>query len=109
VGDLPRRWQALDSHVLAHLDAERYVFDMIACIDAREAAELMREHDEIRRRLVELGVDLDLHCLHGDAVHSFVDMLRAHAGREDNLLVRWADERLEKYTSGGASLTRRGA
>jgi hypothetical protein len=52
---------------------------------------LLDEHAQIREKLTELGIDLELHCLGADRVKSFVDGLRAHAAREERLLYSWAD------------------
>ena len=43
---------------------------------------------------MDMGVDLDLHCLGRDQVRAFVDGLRAHADREDALLYPWATRHL---------------
>ena len=57
-----------------------------------EASELAVDHHRIRARLLELGVDVDLHLARAAWVEDFVSMLRAHAAREDALLYRWASE-----------------
>ena len=59
-----------------------------------EARGFKTEHEQIRAQLMDMGVDLDLHCLGKDQVQAFVDSLRAHASREDALLYPWAARRL---------------
>jgi len=94
--DLRDLWTDLDHGLLAHLEAEeRYVLPAFAHIDREEARALLREHGLIRERLLELGVAVDLHLGRYEAGRELVDMLRAHADREDNLLYRWADKQLD--------------
>lgn len=57
-----------------------------------DADALAADHAGIRAKLAELGVDVDLHLCRADWIAAFVDMLKAHAGREDALLYRWASE-----------------
>jgi len=73
---------------------ERHVLPAFRAVDQREADDLQREHDFIRRRLTELGVGLDLHLLRAEVVADFLALLRGHARREDALLYRWAEREL---------------
>jgi hemerythrin superfamily protein len=52
---------------------------------------LLEDHRLIRIQLLQLGVDLDLHCLRAERVDTFVDALRAHAQREENIFYPWVD------------------
>ena len=45
-------------------------------------------------QLLQLGVDLDLHCLRAERVEAFVDALRAHAHREEHIFYPWVDKQL---------------
>lgn len=90
-----RLWSALDERLRAHLDLEeREMLPRLAVARPEEAAAIRREHDELRRWLLELGVGVDLHTTRAEAVEQFIDLLRRHARREDALLYRWADETL---------------
>jgi hemerythrin-like domain-containing protein len=94
--DVRALWTEVDHGLLAHMEAEeRYVLPAFARVDRAAAVEILREHGEIRQLLLELGVAIDLHQLRYERSQEFVRMLRAHAGREDNLLYRWADQMLE--------------
>jgi hemerythrin len=94
--DLGRLWTALDHRLAAHFDAEeRWALPAFARVDGREAAALRAEHAVIRRRLLELGVGVDLHAIHERVAQSFIDALRSHARREDALLYRWLDAQLD--------------
>lgn len=57
-----------------------------------EAAEICREHEQVRGALADLGIALDLHALRAGAVQEFIDLLRAHARREEALFYPWVLE-----------------
>lgn len=57
-----------------------------------DAEALAADHARIRTRLAELGVDVDLHLCRAAWIAELVEMLKAHAAREDELLYRWAGE-----------------
>lgn len=52
---------------------------------------MLAEHAAFRKTLDELGVGVDLHAVKLDVAQEFVNALRAHARREDQLLYRWAE------------------
>lgn len=88
-------WDGFEAELEAHLGLEeRLILPEFAKVDAAEAAALIREHDAIRDTLAELGVGVDLHATNASAVQRFVQMLEAHAKREDALMYRWADSSL---------------
>jgi hypothetical protein len=93
--DAARLWGELDRGLGAHMDfEERHVLPAFRAVDQREADDLLREHELIRRRLIEFGVGVDLHLLRVEVVADFIALLRAHARREDALLYRWAEREL---------------
>ncbi len=95
--DARELWTDLDLGLLAHMEAEeRYVIPAFATVDRAAARELLDDHAQIRAQLLELGVALDLHHLRFETSQEFVRILRTHAAREDNLLYRWADTRLDE-------------
>jgi hypothetical protein len=57
-----------------------------------EAEALAADHARIRGRLAELAVGVDLHLTRADWIAELIDLLKAHAAREDALLYRWAGE-----------------
>ncbi|HEX2685563.1 MAG TPA: hemerythrin domain-containing protein [Kofleriaceae bacterium] len=94
--DVRELWTELDHGLLAHMEAEeRFVLPAFARFDHEEAIALLREHGGIREQLLELGVAVDLHCIRFEQSREFIQRLRAHAAREDKLLYRWADSRLD--------------
>lgn len=94
--ELRALWSQLDGGLGAHMHAEEeLVLPELARIDPDEAAALHAEHDDLRRRLLELGIGVDLHVVRERAARAFLDTLRSHADREDELLYVWAASRIE--------------
>jgi len=92
---LEREWLAFQRALLQHLEAEeRHLIPALAKDRPAEAQVLLDEHAGIRSKLLELGVDLDLHCLRAQRVEAFVEALRAHAHREENIFYPWVDRQL---------------
>ena len=95
VQQLECEWLSFQSALLQHLDAEeKNMIPELAKDRPGEAQALLDEHANIRIKLVQLGVDLDLHCLRAERVEAFVEALRAHAHREENIFYPWVDRRL---------------
>jgi hypothetical protein len=89
---LEREWLTFQGDLLAHLDAEENHLIPALAKDRPAAAEkLLAEHAQIRGQLLELGVDLDLHCLGAERVVAFVEALRAHARHEEGMFYPWTD------------------
>lgn len=84
----------LQASVGAHLDGEERDLLPAYALDAPEDAQaILREHGEIREALAGLDLATDLHFLRADAVNELLGKLRAHAGRENVGLYRWAQAR----------------
>jgi hemerythrin-like domain-containing protein len=93
--DATALWNALDRELRAHMDSEeRFILPAFAHVDPAEARALLAEHARFRELLLELGVAVDLHCIRAELSRAFIDLLRDHAAREDELLYRWAETRL---------------
>lgn len=96
-------WTELEHGVLSHMDAEeRFVLPAFARVDRDEAHALLRQHGRIREQLLELGIALDLHHLRVSQSRDLIATLQAHAIREDHLLYRWADARLDASVAAAA-------
>jgi hemerythrin-like domain-containing protein len=92
---LAAEWFAFQNALLRHLEAEeRHLLPALAADRPGEAQALRDEHESIRIKLLQLGIDLDLHCLRTEHVEAFVEALRAHAHREENIFYPWVDRRL---------------
>jgi hemerythrin superfamily protein len=93
-GALRPRWARFEEELTAHLVLEEaQILPAFAREYPEEAGAILEEHRRIRGLLNELGVDLDLHCLRSERVTTFIDDLRAHARREENLLYSWVGRR----------------
>jgi len=89
--DALRLWSAFDDGLCRHMALEEK--DLLPLMHERDAGEveaLLREHDEIRAQLADLGVGVDLHEIRVQTVSDFIEQLRRHARREDALAYRWA-------------------
>jgi len=103
--ELRDAWQTFERQLVAHFDAEEaHVLPVFGRSKPKEAQEILDEHARLRGRLVELAIDLDLHCLKPDVVSTFVDELRSHVAREELLLYPWAARQLGNVV--GAHLRR---
>jgi hemerythrin-like domain-containing protein len=88
-------WTRFETELLRHLELEEeQILPRFAAQDPGEARAILDEHAEIRRALLELGLNLDLHLLRADVVQAFVSRLRQHAQREDRAFYPWATQHL---------------
>jgi hypothetical protein len=89
-------WGRLERGLIAHLDSEeRWLLPLFAVVEPAEARALRGEHNDLRRRVDDMGIGIDLHCTSDAAARDFIERLRAHAEREDRTLYWWADQRLD--------------
>ena len=90
---LEAEWLTFQNALLQHLDAEeKHLIPALAVDRPGEARTLLDEHARIRIQLLQMGVDLDLHCLRAERVEAFVNSLQAHAQREEHIFYPWVDE-----------------
>jgi hemerythrin-like domain-containing protein len=91
--DALRLWSAFDDGLCRHMALEeKHLLPLLEQQDAREVEGLLKEHEDIRAKLAELGVGVDLHEIRVQTVSDFVEQLRLHARREDALAYRWAQQ-----------------
>jgi hypothetical protein len=87
-----RLWPDFETELLSHLDLEeRLVFPHLAGVDAAGVERLAWEHAQIRQKLDEISGDLEDHLSQLPSIGEFLELLKAHARREDLLMYRWAD------------------
>lgn len=92
---LEGEWVTFERALQQHLDAEeRTLIPALAQDRPGEARVLLEEHARMRVTVLQLGVELELHCLRAERVESFLDALRAHALREENVFYPWVDRQL---------------
>jgi hemerythrin-like domain-containing protein len=85
-------YKELEERLPAHLAAEEsLLFPEFARVEPEETNLLRSDHQQIRDRVFELGIGVDLHQTRIGAIRELAQMLRAHAARENELLYRWAD------------------
>lgn len=102
--DVRAQWDTFDCALRAHMQTEETgVFPAFRAVDAKAAAELLSEHDELRKNLDVLGVRIDLHSLSLGDAESLIDRVRAHAAHEEKLLYPWVDESLAANAVDGLS------
>lgn len=88
-------WTEFERGLTAHLSAEeKWLLTALERVLPAETAALRAEHEIVRAGLTEMGIELEIHTLREDTVERFIQFLRAHAAREDELLYQWADEML---------------
>lgn len=91
--DARRLWTAFDDGLCRHMALEEeHVLPLLRRHDPREVEELLAEHERIRAQLAEFGVGVDLHQIRVQTVSDFIEQLRRHASRENELAYRWAQE-----------------
>ena len=97
--DMAALWNQLEAGLTTHMAAEeKFLLPVLARTEPAEARELLLEHAEIRSRLLELGVRVDLHTIRLDTGRELIDLLRAHARREDEILYELADKNVDAET-----------
>jgi hemerythrin-like domain-containing protein len=90
-------WTSFERSLLEHMELEEeLILPQLAKDDPEAAAQVEAEHKQICAQLTEMGVGVDLHRTRADAVESFIETLRAHARREDELTYRWAEKHLDE-------------
>lgn len=91
--ELSELWTRFESSLERHMVAEeKWMLPAFARENHDEAERIKAEHADIRRRLTEIGVGVDLHIIRLPVAKAFVDSLRAHAARENELLYKWIDD-----------------
>jgi hemerythrin-like domain-containing protein len=87
-------WDELSRKLDAHMRFEEEEllepFAGSSAAAAYDAVHLRREHQAIREVLERLGIQVQLHALRETEVRALVELLRAHAERENRALYPWA-------------------
>lgn len=97
--DVTTCYRSLERAVLEHLRAEEdSILPAYAEHAPADAESIHAAHDELRRQLFRIGVDVELHCVRAEALDRLVAGLRAHAAHEDREMYPWAEAHLSTPT-----------
>ncbi|HEX8108028.1 MAG TPA: hemerythrin domain-containing protein [Kofleriaceae bacterium] len=97
--ELSLQYRAFERSTLDHLAAEEeLILPAYADHDPDDAAAIRREHATIRRLLFQVGIEVELHIVRAGTVKRLIDVLQAHAAREDASVYRWAQDHLPLST-----------
>ena len=92
--EIQRLWTDLESSLLAHIEAEeKFLIPALLRSREHEARALLRDHENIRTRLCQLGAGIDLHIVRSETARALAEDLRSHARYEDSIY-QWADTEL---------------
>jgi hemerythrin superfamily protein len=93
----------IERDLRAHLEAEEtFMLPKFERVDAERTRHIREEHAEIEKRLVDLGVALDLHALRDSTIEQFVKLLQEHARGEERALYSWAQAALGEQEKASA-------
>ncbi len=88
-------WGSFERALRDHLELEeRELFVPVEAIEPTAVEQARVDHRRIREMLDELGMQVDLHTVRKETIDGFIELLRAHAAREDAALYRHADAAL---------------
>jgi nucleotide-binding universal stress UspA family protein len=91
--DVQVQWTVLETALRRHMKLEEeQLLPVFAMADGAEAVALRREHDELRRLLETLAVNIELRAVTLLDAESLIRALRVHSAREENLLYPWCGE-----------------
>lgn len=95
--ELDIAWKAFAGDLADHLAyEEREIFDdyaQEAATHQEAAARLRADHHELRDLLGRLGSEIESRRIETASVDALVDMLRAHAQREEATIYPWLERR----------------
>jgi hypothetical protein len=78
--EVTRLWQTFEFGLLRYLKQEETLFfSTLRILDQNEVRRLTDEHLQIRKRLFELGLCIDLHLVRADALREFAELLKQTA------------------------------
>jgi hemerythrin-like domain-containing protein len=88
-------WTSFEKALVEHMELEEeIILPELAKTDPGTVEAIEAEHAQICEQLGAFGISVDLHRLRADHVDAFVQRLKEHARREDQLVYRWAEEHL---------------
>jgi hypothetical protein len=92
---LAATWAELEPRLIGHMDAEeRYLLPLVEADHPREVKRTLLEHAQIRDRLAELGLAIELHAVRCADIRALTDLLQAHSKHEDDGLYVLAGDKV---------------
>ena len=92
--DVDEVWDDFADDLEAHLAYEEHdLFPLLVEQAPALVERLVAQHEMIRARLAELGVEIQLHTVRARTVEGFVATLREHAQLESEQLYPWLERR----------------
>jgi hypothetical protein len=92
--ELVAGYRRLERALLDHFDMEEKVMLPAYAEHApRDAHAIRGEHATLRRLLFRVGLEVELHALRPETLNYLIEMLCAHAAREDAGLYPWSTAR----------------
>jgi iron-sulfur cluster repair protein YtfE (RIC family) len=93
--DLTLRWRVIERELLAHMATEEeLLIPGFQQVDPENAQLLRDDHAALRKQALDLAIAIQLHTVRLDQLQTFIDALRAHAAREEQVLYPWAQAHL---------------
>ena len=88
-------WRLFEARMVGHMAAEEdLVLDAYAHDFPDDARLIRQQHDELRRMLTPLAIEVELHMIRADTIERLLTALRAHAMHEEAQLYPWAERHL---------------
>jgi len=95
--EVARLWTAFDAGLTSHMAAEEeHILPLFEQVDPAEAEAVRKDHAKIRAGLADLAVRVDLHMVRKLEADDFIEHIREHAHRENELMYRWAEQHLDE-------------
>jgi hemerythrin-like domain-containing protein len=86
-------WTEFERTLGQHFDTEeRFLFPLLQRKHHEEVQRLLREHEQLRDVVSELGVRRHLHAIRKQSVEQLLQQLRRHAQAENISAYAWLDE-----------------
>ncbi len=98
--DVREQFRIFAEALRAHMDAEeQHVVPAFRDVRPNPAATIVAEHDELRRQLEAISLDVDRHAVPTAQIEELIQRVRAHEVREERLLYPWVDEPITNHAS----------
>lgn len=97
--NLIARFRTLERATLEHMSAEEEeILPAYEKTMPADASRILATHDELRRQLMRLAIDVELHAVRAHQLERLIATLREHARQEDLYMYAWAQIHLPLRT-----------